>query len=253
MDADADHHIDCDDDDDDVEQGSNGGGGGPNVRFCTLSRLSDGVVVASWAHKHADPECLETVGRVVGSGNLKANSQLTVTVNERVGTLHLHSQDAEVFAVVTSASYPRRSAFRLLQDLRDRARSDLGNDLANLVGNAAGAGALTKQCTGFMKELCLRYADLSQVDKITAVGMKVDEVKAVMEGNINKVLANTENIKSVENKSEALRLDAQRFQTQSKSLKNQMWWRNFKVKIIVAIVVLVLLLFIFVPIIIRFT
>ena len=46
-------------------------------------------------------QCVDTVKRVATSGNIKPNSQLTVTVNDDVGTLHLVSGDTIVAAGVS--------------------------------------------------------------------------------------------------------------------------------------------------------
>jgi hypothetical protein len=49
-------------------------------------------------------------------------------------------------------------------------------------------------------QLSEKYSVLASVDKFTAVGAKVDEVRLVMEGNINRVLDNAENLSNVEDK-----------------------------------------------------
>lgn len=77
----------------------------------------------------------------------------------------------------------------------------------------------------------------------------MDEVKATMEGNINRMLDNAETVGAVEDKSEALRAGAQQFQRRSDNVKRMMWWRLVKLKIIFGTLVICILGYIIVPII----
>ena len=89
------------------------------------------------------------------------------------------------------------------------------------------------------------------MDKVAAMGLKVEEVKTVMEGNINRVLQNAENLESVENKTEQLRSTAQTFQKKSENVKKALWWRNFKVKLILFILITCIVLYITLPLIVK--
>ena len=62
--------------------------GGKNVRYVVFARLSDGLALAHFK-KHANAATIETANKVLTSGNLKAKSQLTVTIDHNIGTLHL--------------------------------------------------------------------------------------------------------------------------------------------------------------------
>ena len=87
---------------------------GDNVRLAVYARLSDGLVLAS--HKgRATDAAKDTAKKVLESGNLKPNAQLTVTVTPEIGTLHLAAGDVDVVAVITATEYPRRAAFKLLE------------------------------------------------------------------------------------------------------------------------------------------
>ena len=98
---------------------------------------------------------------------------------------------------------------------------------------------------------CRRYEDLGEVDKLTAVSLQVEDVKATMEGNINKMLDNAETVGAVEDKAEALRDGAQQFQRRSDNIRRAMWWRLFKIKMIFALLFIVVLGYIFIPIIVK--
>lgn len=112
---------------------------GDNVRLAVYARLSDGLVLAS--HKgRATDAAKDTAKKVLESGNLKPNAQLTVTVTPEIGTLHLTAGDADVVAVITATEYPRRAAFKLLDEIRGQV-SEAGISAEDVAG-ASKEGAL---------------------------------------------------------------------------------------------------------------
>mmetsp|Transcript_13277 Transcript_13277/g.45936 ORF Transcript_13277/g.45936 Transcript_13277/m.45936 type:complete len:224 (-) Transcript_13277:652-1323(-) len=221
-----------------------------NVRYAVLARLSDGMVASSYTSKRAAPETVETVKRVLTSGNLRPKTQLTVTVNDTVGALHLMGGTSDVLAVVTSASYPRRSAFKLLAELREVVSAEVAEGAVDAMTKE---NELRTLVSGGFREKCCQYDDLASVDKVTAVSAQVEDVKMQMEGNIGRMLENAENLSAVENKTEVLRAGAAQFSKRSEQVKRILWWRNVKVKMIVLLLVLCVLGYILVPIIIANT
>eukprot|EP00238_Polyblepharides_amylifera_P011792 CAMPEP_0196588266 /NCGR_PEP_ID=MMETSP1081-20130531/60041_1 /TAXON_ID=36882 /ORGANISM="Pyramimonas amylifera, Strain CCMP720" /LENGTH=193 /DNA_ID=CAMNT_0041910715 /DNA_START=59 /DNA_END=637 /DNA_ORIENTATION=+ len=192
-----------------------------NIRLITLGRLSDGLAVASYKRNDTTKAEVEaTVSRVLSSGNIKPNSQLTVVINEDIGTLHLASGEADVISVVTSSTYPRRSAFQLLEELRVKMESQAP---AQELQACSKQDQLSKKCQPWLREVFIRYSSLENVDKLSHVEIQVDEVKTVMEANINRILDNAEALSSVDDKAESLRQNASQFQKQSVTLRRILW------------------------------
>ena len=217
---------------------------GDNVRLAVYARLSDGLVLAS--HKGRATDAANTAKKVLESGNLKPNAQLTVTVTPEIGTLHLAAGDVDVVAVITATEYPRRAAFKLLDEIRGQVSEAAIS--AEDVAEATKEGAL-KSLLPFLRDRA-GYEDLAEVDKLTAVGAQVDEVKATMEGNINRMLDNAETVGAVEDKSRRCAPGAQQFQRRSDNVRRMMWWRLVKLKIInLGTLVICILGYIIVPII----
>lgn len=256
-----------------------GAGDAGGVRYAAVARLGDGKLAASHAGPgrrgvevserapRARPAPLArnpggltaggglpgaqeegTVRKVLASGNLQRNQQLTVTVSEELGTLHLQTGDAEVLAVMCSTAYPRRKAFEMLRELQAGLAEVAGPEALAAMANE---GDLNRYCQGMLRAAIKKYGDLAAVDKVAAMGLKVEEVKTVMEGNINRVLQNAENLESVENKTEQLRSTAQTFQKKSENVKKALWWRNFKVKLILFILITCIVLYITLPLIVK--
>ncbi len=177
------------------------------------------------------------------AANLRPHQKLTVTAGGD-GDLHLQSGEHAVVAAMCAADFPRRQAFALLEDLAVRTQNPAS---AEAVAAARGEGELGKALAAPLREALAQSHGAAPASAVATVTAKVEEVKVVMEGNINKVLENAENLASIENKSEVLRQEAHQFQKKSVSVRNALWWRNFKMKLVVAAVVLCVLGYILTP------
>ncbi|KAG8436670.1 hypothetical protein GDO86_007674 [Hymenochirus boettgeri] len=85
-----------------------------------------------------------------------------------------------------------------------------------------------------------------------SVQNQVDEVIDVMQENITKVIERGERLDDLQDKSESLADNATAFSSRSRHLRRQMWWRECKMKAIVALVFIIILLVIIVPIILKY-
>uniref|UniRef100_A0A9J8A3Z8 Vesicle-associated membrane protein 4 n=1 Tax=Cyprinus carpio carpio TaxID=630221 RepID=A0A9J8A3Z8_CYPCA len=83
-----------------------------------------------------------------------------------------------------------------------------------------------------------------QNDKIRQVQSQVDEVIDVMQENISKVIERGERLDELQDKSESLSDNASAFSSRAKHLHRRMWWKDMKMKMIIALVVVILLLII---------
>ena len=216
------------------------------VRFLAYGRLSDGLLLATHKSRRANAATEETCKKVFESGNLKPNAQLTVTVTPEIGALHLNAGGDDVIAVVTASAYPRKLAFDLLDEVRrDVTRASI---TASDVRDAEKPGCLARSLPS-LREICARYGEAAEADKVARVGAQVHEVQAMMEGNINRMLDNQETVGAVEDKSEALREGASQFNRRSEHVRRMMWWRLMKLKMIFAALATCVLGYILVPII----
>ena len=85
---------------------------------------------------------------------------------------------------------------------------------------------------------------LKENEKINNLNSKIDGVKNTMSQNIDNSLKNIVKLDVLEQQSEDLSQQAAGFRDKSKQLKNKMWWKNMKMKIIVGSFVIVILLII---------
>ncbi|KAI0228186.1 Vesicle-associated membrane protein 4 [Lamellibrachia satsuma] len=87
--------------------------------------------------------------------------------------------------------------------------------------------------------------------KITRLQGQVHDVVDVMRDNIGKVMDRGDRLEDLQDKSEHLSTNSDLFQSRAKVLKSTMWWRQCKMRMVIALVVVVLLGVIIVPIIIK--
>lgn len=95
--------------------------------------------------------------------------------------------------------------------------------------------------------VCFRYENPANVDKLVAVNEKIDVVKSVMKDNINDLLQNTEKLEEIEKKSEMLNTQAAEFSKGSKELTTKMWWKKWKMRLLIGGLIISVLILIIVP------
>ena len=77
-------------------------------------------------------------------------------------------------------------------------------------------------------------------DKVSQVMREVDQVKGVMSDNINQAMSNLESTEALNEKTQEMKAQSNMFNKQAKTAKNQMWWKNMKLNIIIAAVVIII-------------
>ncbi|KAG2452165.1 hypothetical protein HYH02_003197 [Chlamydomonas schloesseri] len=112
------------------------------------------------------------------------------------------------------------------------------------LGAAAGSLNATfgKQLKAMMENATQHPEEYS---KVASVQKKVDEAKAVMVDNIEAVLKRGEQLDKIQEKTEDLMVEADRFRDGAVRVKRKIWWQNCKMKIVVALAVILLAVVIF--------
>mmetsp|Transcript_14457 Transcript_14457/g.31000 ORF Transcript_14457/g.31000 Transcript_14457/m.31000 type:complete len:235 (+) Transcript_14457:1-705(+) len=217
------------------------------VRFAAVGRLADRVLVASYAAEHGDAgtssRCHSVAMRVLASASTLARyPRLTVT-DKDVGTVHYDTDSNAVFLIVASAEYPQRVAFKCIGELKRKFKSSFGQAL-----HKSAEGGLSRQAKHLLAEICSEFADPGRIDKTTNLLREVTEVKGILQDSLSDMLATRDNLEVLEDKTIRLRTEASTFQRKAVDLRRAMWWRNFKLKLILGVVICIILAYILVPI-----
>ena len=146
-----------------------------------------------------------------------------------------------VYAIVTNPSYPARVAFTALEELQSEF-SDYGSRVPS-----ATEESLSKPARLVLKGVLDKYVSPGTADKLTEVQGKIDSVSSVMKENIEQILINNDQLDNIEAQSEALNLQAAAFQQQSVDLTNKMWWKMWKLRLLIGGLVVMVLIIIIVP------
>jgi vesicle-associated membrane protein 7 len=133
-------------------------------------------------------------------------------------------------------SQERRIPFAFLEDIKNRFKYNYGDR-----GRTAIAFQMNDDFGRDLQKQMAYYNANPAADNINRVRNQLEEVKGVMVQNIEKVLERGEKIELLVDKTDKLNNAAFKFERQSKKLKNAMWWRNLKMKLMIGLVVTLVL------------
>ena len=92
-----------------------------------------------------------------------------------------------------------------------------------------------------LKKICEKYENPQLFDRITQINEKVYQTKSVMMDNIDVALQNCTKLEDIERGAEELAISAGMFKKNSEALKRQLWWKNMRIKLLIAFCVLAFL------------
>ncbi|KAJ9479960.1 Synaptobrevin-like protein [Pseudozyma hubeiensis] len=88
-------------------------------------------------------------------------------------------------------------------------------------------------------------------NKTARIHSEIDNTISIMRDNINKVNERGENLNSLQDKTDNLAVSAQGFRRGANRVRKQMWWKDMKMRIIIAIGIVILLCVIIIPIVVK--
>lgn len=179
-----------------------------------------------------------TITRVLLSKIKAHNTKMSLVCDKHV--FHYIVEDGVTYMCMADEAQKRRIPFAFLGEIKDRftaayARDTIARAIAFGMNNDFGK-VIASQMSYFN--------DNPEADSMGRLRGQIDEVKEIMVQNIEKVLQRGEKIDLLVDKTEALNSSASQFQKQGKRIRNTMWWKNCKMKIIIIFLCLVVLYFI---------
>jgi len=212
-----------------------------HIFYLAVARFSDHVIVASYS-----------VSDKVGDQPIKSFLQgpdVFLIPRQRYSTegdsytIHFLPDDRKrVYIAVTDPDYPTRVAFALIEEMQSKFLDKVG--VKSLTG---GDGALSGTSKKIFSDLCSKYEDLKNVDKLASIQDKVNVTKTIMGDAIQQMLQNNEKVDGIGQKADLLGNQAKIFKAQGKQLRRKMWWKGCKMKLLIAFIVIVILTIIIVP------
>jgi len=219
-----------------------------NIKFIAVARATDKVVVCSRLTDQNSSNrdtYYDMLGKVLRASTwadqVKPDSRHTLECDPNKFHFTADSGD-RVFIVIADMAYPVRVAFELIQKLKQQMNPY--NDKVLTVQE----GGLDGQCSKILKKLAENFDDPAKSDKLSRVQEQVAGVTSVMQDNIKTVLASSEKLENIEEKSDGLSQQALVFKNQGVKLRKAMWWKNCKMKLMLAAIVILILTVIIVAI-----
>ncbi|KAK9764941.1 Vesicle membrane receptor protein (v-SNARE) [Basidiobolus ranarum] len=88
-------------------------------------------------------------------------------------------------------------------------------------------------------------------NKAKIVQQQVDDVVNIMQENVNRVMERGERLDTLNDKAEDLESGALQFRRGANRVRKNMWWKNFKLKLIIIAIVIIVALAIIIPLVIK--
>mmetsp|Transcript_28571 Transcript_28571/g.98661 ORF Transcript_28571/g.98661 Transcript_28571/m.98661 type:complete len:239 (-) Transcript_28571:443-1159(-) len=226
------------------------------VKFLAVSRSSDRVVVASYTHVSAGrgDDYLASVQQVLNAPGFasQVGSASKLHLDNGPNTFHLMTDDELVFIAITASDYPRRHIFSSSDGAKTGVLGELKDAFVATHADAArtcAAFGLSRACARPFEALAKKYDDLRGIDKVANVRERVEEVTETMQENIAIVLANSDRVDQIDQKTEVLATSAHKFSKKSTALRKTMQCRYYKLNALIALIILVVIAYIVLPLI----
>jgi len=136
---------------------------------------------------------------------------------------YLATKDGVVFVCVAAKAHKTSTCFLFLKEIQKTFDSDQ-------------ASKFKPQ----LKKLMVQYSS-EQVDKISQINSELEDVKTIMQENIDRVIQRGENLEDLAETTSQLETDAAGFRTRAVQLKQSVWWASMRMKIIIAVAILVII------------
>jgi vesicle-associated membrane protein 7 len=152
--------------------------------------------------------------------------------------IHFVIYDRIIYLVVTEAmeQASRIRALAFLEDIHERFTSTYNSakieNAAAYEMNNEFSRVLAKQMEYFSKD--------PSVDKITVVRSQIEKVKGIMMENIEALIERSEKIGLLVEKTNQMQTDSLNFKEKSVKVKRKMWWKNFKLWIVIVVLLIIL-------------
>lgn len=210
-----------------------------NLRYLAVYKLGSELRVLGHRAERSDTAEYEaTLSSRVGEFNDDDVDQIA----ERVGNINYSSINGLGFVAVTSPDYPVRIVNDCLKKFSDAIKEVCSeDDLKSCLDEDA---CLNRSTKTVCKEIVKTYENYQDLDQVSALQSKVDATTRQMQDNVTQAVSNLENTDALSQKTDMLEEDAAVFKKGATKVRQQAWWKNMKLNIIIAIIAVCIIGFI---------
>ena len=208
------------------------------IKYLLIGDSSTNKIITEFTSGNALPKTKKEINQIFNklckSPNKKLDERNKITSKEENYYFTFCKPDL-IFIILADNNYPERHIFELIQKINEDNIPSMVNDETREL-NPTGRQAL--------KQLIDVYQEPKNINKIAEIQSDVDSIKIDMKKNINKMVESVDDVNTLQNKSEALRLESNDYKKNAVEIRKITWWQNFKLWIILGGIVLILLIII---------
>ena len=208
------------------------------IKYLLIGDCSKNKIITEFTSGNALPKTKKEINQIFNklckSPNKKLDERNKITSKDENYYFTFCKPDL-IFIILASNEYPERHIFELIQKINEENIPSMVNDETREL-NPTGRQSL--------KQLIDVYQEPKNINKIAEIQSDVDSIKIDMKKNINKMVESVDDVNTLQNKSEALRLESNDYKKNSVEIRRITWWQNFKLWIILGGIVLILLIII---------
>eukprot|EP01098_Paradermamoeba_levis_P010252 TRINITY_DN430_c0_g1_i4.p1 TRINITY_DN430_c0_g1~~TRINITY_DN430_c0_g1_i4.p1 ORF type:complete len:244 (+),score=82.65 TRINITY_DN430_c0_g1_i4:93-734(+) len=177
----------------------------------------------------SNSELRSNAKKIVNSVDLNSN-QVTAFSSRDGNVFNVVISGGVGFICVSTSSFPRRLCFSFLESVRDEYNYKYKLQ-----------PSLKTEFVSFLEGEQRFFSENREADKIRGLREQVEEVKAVMLDNIDKVIKRGEALEDIDRKAEELNVRAEVFTKKSKKLKCNLLQKNIKLTFCIVALCLIIL------------
>lgn len=211
------------------------------IFLIAVVRYSDKAVCACYCNGHdVDKEGVRE--QVASNAHARPGGKYTATGD--LQSIHYTLDHmGRIYAIVTNPSFSVRSAFMILEEFQQSFQRDFGTRLST-----ASEESLSRVSTPMLRDFCEKPEAGFSDDKLNNIHEKLDVVRTTMQENIQQILLNQESVDRINSSAEHLTEQSIAFKSSTKELRNRMFWKMVKMRLLIFVVVCCLTAIIVTPI-----
>eukprot|EP01103_Thecamoeba_quadrilineata_P009288 TRINITY_DN19022_c0_g1_i1.p1 TRINITY_DN19022_c0_g1~~TRINITY_DN19022_c0_g1_i1.p1 ORF type:complete len:219 (+),score=45.55 TRINITY_DN19022_c0_g1_i1:36-692(+) len=151
---------------------------------------------------------------------------------------HYITEDGIIYLCMTDEDFGSTIPFAFLEDVKNRFKVMFGQ-----VAHSSPANSLTQDFGRTLQNQMNYYSTNKNATKVTKVKDELNQLKSVMVQNLDDVIDRGEKIELLVDRTENLRSTSMVYHKQATQLKNEMYWKNVKLTIVLVFIVLIALYF----------
>jgi len=222
---------------------------GDHLRYSMVLRSADNLTMiegsASPNQSSYTKEANKIKEKMLGSG-LAPNERKKVISNKHGAWICECDGNQLIYVCLIAEGYPDRLGYQFILECRNKA-----SDIPNYYGCTPSQFASAFQQT--FDELNKKYNDPASFDKLSAVNSKVEVATKKTEEALRKALENQQDLNNLNAKTENLKNLGKEFNDHADELRQIMYWRNVKLKMILSMMGVAALFSVAMPVIQTFT